>query len=109
MEPVSFRKFSITSKIDDPFEKDGLRGNVFHIVRMPFGWITIAIFTLSVCLHIVHSQDIAKAARQRLESNAREGGAGATSPDPEPDAAGRAAAGPADEDAPPACPRECTV
>merc|ERR1740121_1551284 len=69
LEPMSLRKFAITNKIDDPFDKGGLNGSVHEIVRRPVGVIMLCIFFLGVILHTIHSKDMGRAARQKLKED----------------------------------------
>lgn len=65
MEPMSYRKFSITDSLGD---KHGLNGNPLAIVRVPVGVISVSVFGIAVLLHIIHVKDMAGAARRDMEA-----------------------------------------
>jgi len=60
-----FRPFAVSSKIKDPWEKDGLDGNVFSIIY-PMGWIPMGWFALGVLLHVVFIKVMARRAQKAL-------------------------------------------
>jgi hypothetical protein len=66
-----FRPFNISSKISDPYEKDGLEGNWLDIVLAPVGWAALGMFLAAVIFHVVFVKEIGCKAR-RLYSQRRE-------------------------------------
>lgn len=80
MDEYCFHSFKISSKIGDPYEKNGLNGNVMNIVKMPLGGGNLAAFGLSVFLHVVFVHDIDRLTKKRLRA-LEEHGDTASSPD----------------------------
>jgi hypothetical protein len=50
---MCFRSFAVSSKINDPYELDGLEGNAINIVILPIGAIALGGFVVACILHIV--------------------------------------------------------
>lgn len=48
-----FRSFTVSSRIDDDFEKGGLNGDWTNIVQKPVGWIALLMFALGLFSHIL--------------------------------------------------------
>jgi len=67
-EPICFRKFQITSRIDDAFLDGGLNGNVLNIVLPPVGVITLVVMCIATALHLAHGKIVGRTAMQRLKS-----------------------------------------
>lgn len=80
---LCFRPFSLSSDIDDPYEKDGLNGNALNILIHPTGSGALALFSAGCIFHCVFAMII----KQRCKR--------------EPAAAGAAPAPGADGPAPP--------
>lgn len=55
-----FRPFNISSKINDPFDKDGLEGNWLNIVIMPFGWIALGMFVVACLMHYAFAKLVSR-------------------------------------------------
>mmetsp|Transcript_99105 Transcript_99105/g.181792 ORF Transcript_99105/g.181792 Transcript_99105/m.181792 type:complete len:872 (-) Transcript_99105:3-2618(-) len=66
---VCFRTFNISSRISDPYDKDGLNGDASKIVYEPFGWIVLALWGLGFVLHIWFIRDMIRKARRRLKQS----------------------------------------
>jgi len=65
MAESCFRPFNISSRIGARFEEDGLEGNVLNLV-LPVGWLALALFAVSVVLHVSFSTSMSSKARRRL-------------------------------------------
>lgn len=69
---ICFRSFNISSKINDPYDKDGLKGNVLNIVIVPVGWTCLGLCALAFVLHIWFLRDMGRKTRRRLKLMATE-------------------------------------
>jgi len=71
-----FRSFSVSSRINDPYEDNGLKdpdGNAsaFNIVLLP-GKGALGIFAFGVLLHIIFAKGTARLAKTRLAEKSKE-------------------------------------
>lgn len=69
VEPLSFRKFKVINKIGDPYDKDGLDGSVFNIIRQPVGTCALGIFFVATIIHIVHGMCLSSTAKAELKKD----------------------------------------
>jgi len=66
LDELCFRSFAVSSKIGDPYEKDGLKNNAFNIVILPLGLINNIVFVSGVFLHVMFSNRVASLAKRTL-------------------------------------------
>jgi hypothetical protein len=67
MDEACFRSFAVSNKISDPFDQDGLEGNVLNIV-LPPGWVATGAFFLASALHFAFLKWAGAEARKRLKA-----------------------------------------
>lgn len=60
-----FRKFAVSSKIDAPYEENGLEGDALSIA-LPLGRANIGLFIIATCLHIFFTKATQRIAKRRL-------------------------------------------
>lgn len=60
---MCFRPFSLSSKINDPYEAHGLNKNALNIVLQPMGSCVLALFGAAVLLHAVSFAELARRAK----------------------------------------------
>jgi len=58
-----FENFSISSKINDPIDENGLNGDIFNIIILPQGAVPLVLYALSVVLHILFVMQTARLTR----------------------------------------------
>jgi len=67
-----FRRFSLgSSRIEDPFEQQGLEGNPLNIV-LPTGWCALGLFGVACMLHLAHIFDLKFATNKAFKEQHRE-------------------------------------
>jgi len=64
-DKTCFRPFSLTSKIEDPYDKNGLEGDAVNIVK-PMGWVALGMFALACVLFKVFKMWAGAAGRNEL-------------------------------------------
>jgi hypothetical protein len=65
-----FRKFSATSKIHEPYDKEppGLNGSALNLVKSPQGWVLIAVHYASYCVYYAWGKSVGASATQSMVS-----------------------------------------
>jgi len=61
MEPVCFEKFAVNDRIGEM-----LGGNVLNIVLLPLGATSLSIWLIACIIHVSHSKDMGRVARETL-------------------------------------------
>jgi len=69
MAEACFRPFAVSSRIDDPYENDGLNGSALNIVIHPTGSIGLCLFLLGIILHIAFLKGKARHANKVMEKH----------------------------------------
>jgi len=62
LQPICFRSFQMTSRIDASFADGGLEGSVLNLVIAPGGVLTLALMGLASVMHLSHSASVERAA-----------------------------------------------
>eukprot|EP00931_Biecheleriopsis_adriatica_P037329 TRINITY_DN21407_c0_g1_i2.p1 TRINITY_DN21407_c0_g1~~TRINITY_DN21407_c0_g1_i2.p1 ORF type:complete len:803 (-),score=175.43 TRINITY_DN21407_c0_g1_i2:51-2459(-) len=62
-----FRAFSITNRIEDPYDLGGLNGSVLNLIILPAGWVALALSVIAFILHQVLSKMMARATEEYLK------------------------------------------
>lgn len=64
MDEICFRPFQVSSKISDPFDKEGLDGDIMNLVY-PLGWFATFCFFFACSLHFAFLRWAKKEAEKR--------------------------------------------
>jgi len=72
MDEACFENFSVSSKIDDPIDENGLGGRVTNIVR-PLGAFALLLFATAVFLHVLFVKDAERRARKQQQEEVKQG------------------------------------
>merc|ERR1712228_1109294 len=62
-----FENFTIASKIEDPIDEHGLDGNVFNIIILPMGAVSLVLYAIGAVLHLVFVMETARLTRAELK------------------------------------------